>query len=102
MHKDTHIYLCSLYIYADIILCYTVLVEVITVEKKSQYKGFTPAQARAHKKYMENFVELRARVSPERRDEIQSHASACGESVNAFINRAIQETMDRDKQEAGR
>jgi len=66
------------------------------VEKKRQYKGFTPAQARAHKKYMENFVELRARVSLERREEIQTHAEARGESINAFINRAIQETMKRD------
>lgn len=68
------------------------------MERKSQYKGFTPAQARAHKKYMENFVELRARVSPEKRDEIQAHAAACGESVNSFINRAIWETMERDKE----
>ena len=27
---------------------------------------------------------------------IQSHATAYGESVNGFINRAIRETMDRD------
>lgn len=66
------------------------------MEKRSQYKGFTPAQARAHKKYMENFVELRARVSPDRRNEIQAHAKNRGESLNAFINRAITETMERD------
>ncbi len=71
------------------------------MEKKSQYKGFTPAQARAHKKYMESFVELRARVSIERRDTIKSHAEARGESVNGFINRAIQETMERDNAAAG-
>ncbi len=70
-------------------------------EKKSQYKGFTPAQARAHKKYMENFVELRARVSFERRREIQAHAEAHGESVNGFINRAIQEAMERDDATTG-
>ena len=71
------------------------------MEKKSQYKGFTQAQARAHKKYMENFVELRARVSFEQRDEIQAHAAAHGESVNAFINRAIRETMEREKENPG-
>ncbi len=71
------------------------------MEKKSQYKGFTPAQARAHKKYMEKFVELRARVSIERREEIQAHAEAQGESVSVFINRAIKETMRRDKERAG-
>ena len=66
------------------------------MEKKSQYKGFTPAQAKAHKKYMEGFVELRARVSYEKRDAIQSHAQTRNERVNAFINRAIDETMQRD------
>lgn len=66
------------------------------MEKKIQYKGFTPAQARAHKKYMENFAELRARVSLEQRDAIKAHAEARGESVNGFINRAIQEAMERD------
>ena len=67
------------------------------MEKKSQYKGFTPAQAKAHKKYMADFVELRARVTYAERDCIQSHAAARGESVNGFIKRAIQETMERDE-----
>ena len=66
------------------------------MEKKSQYKGFTPAQAKAHKKYMADFVELRARVTYAERDSIQAHA-ARGESVNGFIKRAINETMERDE-----
>lgn len=36
-----------------------------------------------------------------RKAEIQAHAAGKSESVNAFINRAIQETMERDKKEAG-
>lgn len=32
-----------------------------------------------------------------RKEEIKAHAEAQGESVNAFINRAIDETMERDK-----
>ena len=32
-----------------------------------------------------------------RREVIQAHAAAQGESVNAFINRAIMEAMERDK-----
>lgn len=71
------------------------------MEKKSQYKGFTPAQARAHKKYMENFVELRARVSLERREEIQAHAEALGLSVNSFINIAIDEKIEREHKGGG-
>ena len=31
------------------------------------------------------------------KDIIKAHAEARGESVNGFINRAIDETMDRDK-----
>lgn len=29
---------------------------------------------------------------------IQAHAAECGESATAFINRAIEETMARDKE----
>ena len=31
------------------------------------------------------------------KDVLKLHADGTGESVNAFINRAINETMDRDK-----
>lgn len=65
-------------------------------EKASTYRGFTEAQARAHKKYIAQFVEAKVRMTPERRDAIKAHAEARCESVNAFINRAIDETMERD------
>lgn len=32
------------------------------------------------------------------KEAIKAYADSCGESVNSFINRAIQETMDRDKE----
>lgn len=35
------------------------------------------------------------------KEEIKAYAESCGESVNGFINRAIRETMERDKKEAG-
>lgn len=56
----------------------------------------TDAQKRAQKKYMENFCEVKVRMTPEKRTIIQNHAKACGESTTAFIKRAIDETMDRD------
>ena len=65
-------------------------------EKASTYRGFTEAQARAHKKYIAQFVETKVRMTPERREEIRAHAESKGESVNAFINRAIDETMERE------
>lgn len=66
-------------------------------EKKSTYRGFTEAQARANKKYIAQFVETKIRMTPERREEVRAHAESKGESLNAFINRAIDETMEREK-----
>mgnify|MGYP001125510976 CR=1 FL=1 len=36
-------------------------------------------------------------VAKGRKAVIQAHAQAQGESVNGFVNRAIDETMDRNK-----
>ncbi len=36
-----------------------------------------------------------------RKDEIKSHAERHSESVNGFINRAIDETIERDKEKEG-
>jgi hypothetical protein len=33
------------------------------------------------------------------KDEIKAHADSMGESVNGFINRAINQTMETDKKE---
>ena len=63
-------------------------------------KVTTDAQKRAHQKYMEQFVEVKVRMSPEQRTVVQTHASTMGESATAFINRAINETMARDREKA--
>lgn len=67
--------------------------------KKSTYRGFTPAQAEAHKRYMKNYVEIKVRMTADKRSIVQSHAAKMGESATGFINRAIDETMERDNQE---
>ena len=55
------------------------------------------AQQKAVAKYMkENYDEIKVRVPKGKRAEIQSHAQSHGESINTFIKRAIDETMDRD------
>ena len=54
------------------------------------------AAKRAHKKYMEKFVEVKVRMTPERREQIQAHAAGRDESTTAFINRAIDEAIARD------
>lgn len=68
-------------------------------EKKNTYRGFTTAQAEAHKRYMETnkFVEIKVRMTMDQRSIVQQHAASMGESATAFINRAINEAMERDK-----
>lgn len=63
------------------------------------YKGFTEAQAKAHKKYMEGVATIQVRTTSERRDKIKAHAESTGESVNQFINRAIDEAMERESKD---
>lgn len=56
------------------------------------------AQQKAVSKYMkENYDELKVRLPKGQKNTIQAHAQAQGESLNAFINRAITETMERDR-----
>lgn len=66
--------------------------------KNSSYKGLTEARRRANKKYNDRFVEIKVRVTLEKRSIIQEHATSMGESATAFINRAIDEAMKRDKE----
>lgn len=63
-------------------------------EKKIDYTS--EARVKAHKKYMSKYVEVKVRMTPERRQAIQDHASKQNESTNAFINRAIDETIEAD------
>lgn len=60
------------------------------------------AQQRAVSKYMkENYDVYQIRMPKGRKAEIQAHAEARGESVNGFLNRAVSETMERDKAAPG-
>lgn len=63
--------------------------------KKSRYPGYTPAQKKAHEKYMANYCEIKVRVTRERRGEIQEYAKSKNMSVTAFINAAIDAQMKK-------
>lgn len=56
------------------------------------------AQKRATARYLQKQDEIKVRFPKGRKAEIQAHAEAMGESLNAFVGRAINETMERDKQ----
>ena len=55
------------------------------------------AQQKAVNKYMKSNYDRVNLVMPKgKKDIIQAHAAQQGESVNAYLNRAIDEAMQRD------
>lgn len=60
------------------------------------------AQQKAVTKYVKNKYDRFGLTMPKGDlDAIKAHAAARSESVNGFINRAIEETMQRDKAAPG-
>lgn len=67
----------------------------MTEEKKSRY---TEAQAKAARKYLKESVEdIKIRVPKGQKAIIKAHADRQQESMNQFVIRAINETMERDR-----
>lgn len=56
----------------------------------------TAAQKKAQQKYMDKFAVARVRMDRDKYEQVQAHADSKGESVNGFINRAINEAMERE------
>ena len=59
--------------------------------------ALTEAKQKANQKYRDKFVYLQARTTDEYRNTIYEHIEKTGESLNAFILRAISETIARDQ-----
>lgn len=56
------------------------------------------AMARASKKYEQEKIDRVAfRVPKGKRELIMNHAACCGESMNEFLNRAVDEAIKRDQ-----
>lgn len=63
--------------------------------------GISDARKRANEKWLrEKAEEIKFRVPKGKKTVIQEHAAAHNESVNAFLNRAVEETMERDNSDA--
>lgn len=62
--------------------------------------AISESQRKAVAKYnAKAYDEIKVRVSKGNKDIIKAHAEGKGESINGFVNRAIDETMERDKKE---
>ena len=53
-------------------------------------------QASVHKYVRENYDRIDLTVPKGRKADLQAHATERGESLNGFVNRAIDETVERD------
>ena len=59
---------------------------------------YSQAQNKATQKYIRNnYDDIRVRTDKGNKERIKAHATERNESLNGFINRAISETMERDK-----
>ena len=66
-------------------------------QKEGVILATTKAQQKAVNKYVkEKYDRIEFKAPKGRKAEIKAHAEAHGESVNGFIGRAINETMERD------
>lgn len=65
-------------------------------------RKYTEAQKQSARKWdAANLDRISIAVPKGQKDVIKAHAEARGESVNAFVGRAIEETMQRDKAAPG-
>lgn len=55
------------------------------------------SQLRANKKYHQKFHKLQVRMTHDEQNVLEAHIASTGESVNAYVRRAIFETMERDR-----
>ena len=58
----------------------------------------TKAHLEGNKKYLQTLDEIKVSVPKGRKAELQAHAEEQGESLNGFIVRAVDETIERDKE----
>lgn len=57
---------------------------------------YSAAQNRATQKYIKKaYDEIKIRMPKGRKDKIKEHAELIGESVNGYINRLIDEDMEK-------
>lgn len=64
----------------------------------SEDSKVSKAQQKAVHKYVKNnYDRIELTVKPKgRKEKLKAHAEKTGETLNSFINRAIDETMERD------
>jgi len=63
--------------------------------EKTKRKTHTSSQVKARYN-LKAYDRLEITVAKGRKEALKTHATARGESLNGFVNRAIEETVERD------
>ena len=67
--------------------------------ERMPYMPITEAQKKATMKYMKNnYDRIELKVPKGKKSDLQAHAADRGESLNGFVNRAIDGQIERDKE----
>lgn len=64
---------------------------------ENKKREYTQAQNKATQKYIKNnYDSVMLRMPKGKKEQIKAHAESQGESLNGFVNRAIDEAIDRE------
>lgn len=61
--------------------------------------SISEARRRANDKWRDKFELVQFRVPKGKKRVIQDHAAQCGESLNGFINRAVDQALSTDNKQ---
>lgn len=71
--------------------------EAPNLRKEVNVMAVSKAQQRAVAKYMkENYDNVQVRMPKGKKEKIKAYAESKGESINGFVNRAIDEAMENE------
>ena len=59
------------------------------------YVGYNEAKKRANEKYLAKFAEIRIRISPEFKKQIEAVAYSQGKSVQAFVIESLTDKLKK-------
>lgn len=61
---------------------------------RGRYRGFSESRRAANARYDKKMAHVTIRMTQEKKEALQAHCTQIGESMNSFINSAIQQKMD--------
>lgn len=105
--KYVRIYLCNVYMYVVLIMCYNFIVRwsitTLIIAPWAESRYIMPV-SEAHKKASINYAKKNLKripldVTKEKYEDIATAAKTAGESVNGYIKKAVDERMERDLQQ---